>query len=219
MANQSRSHSSRPIKTIEATFRTIASQHMIEPSQTPLSGPRIMALHFTISEWIGASPNVVYGVATNLELAGKWMPNFVRMEKLTRGEFGPGTRFRETRKMFGKTQSEVFEVVEASPPKRVRLFVDGSQGASRRGRFDFDFQFEPVDDGTRVTLSGSLSQLTWIWELLARLFMRSMRKSCEAELRAMKTYIESQNTVLRHSTAMMPAFTPRDAVQAVKRPE
>ena len=53
-----------------------------------------MPLHFTATEWIGASPNVVYGVATNLQLAGKWMPNFVRMEKLTPGEFGTGTRFR-----------------------------------------------------------------------------------------------------------------------------
>lgn len=176
-----------------------------------------MALRFTASEWIGASPNVVYGVATNLELAGKWMPNFVRMEKLSRGEFGPGTRFRETRKMFGKTQSEVFEVVETDAPRRVMLFVDGAQGASRRGRFDFTYDFALDRDGTTVTLSGSLSELTWFWELLARLFMRSMRKSCAADLRAMKTYIESQTTTLRHSTAMMPAFTPRDAAQAVRR--
>ena len=176
-----------------------------------------MPLHFTASEWIAASPNVVYGVATNLGLAGKWMPNFVRMEKLTPGEFGPGTRFRETRKMFGKTQSELFEVVETDPPRRVRLFVDGTQGASRRGRFDFTYDFVLDGDGTAVTLSGSLSELHWFWELLAHLFIRSMRQSCAAELRAMKTYIESQSTTLRHSTAMMPAFTPRDALQAVRR--
>lgn len=177
-----------------------------------------MSLSFQSSEWISASPNVVYGVATNLELAGKWMPNFVRMEKLTRGAFGPGTRFRETRKMFGKTQSEVFEVVEADPPKRVILFVDGALGAARRCRFDFTYEFTPQDDGTNVMLRGTLSGLTWFWELLARLFMRSMRQSCAADLRAMKTYIESQTTVLRHSTATMPAFTPSDAARAVKRP-
>lgn len=176
-----------------------------------------MPLHFTATEWIGASPNVVYGVATNLQLAGKWMPNFVRMEKLTPGEFGTGTRFRETRKMFGKTQSELFEVVETDPPRRVRLFVDGAQGSSRRGRFDFTYDFALEGDGTTVTLSGTLSQLPWFWELLARLFVPSMRKSCAADLRAMKTYIESQNTALRHSTAMMPAFTPRDAAQAIRR--
>ena len=47
------------------------------------------------------------------------------MEKLTHGEFGPGTKFRETRKFFGKTASEVFEVVAADPPRRVTLSVDG----------------------------------------------------------------------------------------------
>ena len=176
-----------------------------------------MPLHFTASEWIGASPNVVYGVATSLELAGKWMPNFVRMEKLTPGAFAPGTKFRETRKMFGKTQSELFEVVETDPPNRVRLYVDGTKGASQRGRFDFTYDFVLEGDGTNVTLSGSLSELTWFWELLARLFIRSMRKSCAADLRAMKTYIESQSTTLRHSTATMAAFTPGDAMKAVPR--
>lgn len=177
-----------------------------------------MALHFTASEWIGASPNVVYGVATNLELAGKWMPNFVRMEKLTPGAFGPGTKFRETRKMFGQTQSELFEVVDVDPPRRFTLFVDGTKGASRRGRFNFTYEFVPDGDGTSITLNGTLSGLTWFWEQLARLFIRSMRKSCAGDLRAMKTYIESQSTTLRHSTAVMRTFTPRDAAQTARRP-
>lgn len=178
-----------------------------------------MPISFQASEWIHASPNVVYGVATNLDLAGKWMPNFVRMEKLTRGEFGPGTRFRETRKMFGKTQSDVFEVLEADPPKRVRLFVDGAMGSKKRGRLDFVYEFTPKDEWTAVTLEGTLSGLPWYWELFARLFVRKLRQACADELRAMKEFVESQTTVLRHSTAMMPAFTPRDAVRAVKPTE
>lgn len=176
-----------------------------------------MPLHFTASEWIGASPNVVYGVATNLDLAGKWMPNFVRMEKLTSGAYGPGTRFRETRKMFGKTASELFEVVDADPPRRLALFVDGSQGTSKRGRFDYLYEFTPANDGTTVTLTGRISQIPWFWALIGRLFMGGMRKACEMDLRAMKTYVEAQSPTLRHSTAHMPVFTPRDAVKAVPR--
>jgi hypothetical protein len=177
-----------------------------------------MALQFTASEWIDASPNVVYGVATNLELAGKWMPNFVRMEKLTPGMFGPGTKFRETRKMFGKTASELFEVTAADPPRRLDLSVDGSQGASKRGRYDFVYEFESDGDGTRVSLTGTISQASWLWGLLGRPFVGGMRKLCVADLRALKNYIESQSTVLRHSTTAMPVFTPRDAVEAIRRP-
>jgi hypothetical protein len=178
-----------------------------------------MAIEFTASEWISASPNVVFGVATNLELAGKWMPNFVRMEKLTPGAFGPGTKFRETRKMFGKTATELFEVVAVRPPLRLELFVDGTQGTSRRGRFDYVYEFEPDGDGTRVSLTGAISQVPWYATLLGRLFVGGVRKACAADLRAMKAYIETQSTVLRHSTTAMPVFTPADASQALRRPE
>jgi hypothetical protein len=174
-----------------------------------------MALEFTASEWIGASPNVVYGIATNLELAGKWMPNFVRMEKLTQGPFGPGTRFRETRKMFGKSATEVFEVIAAERPTRVELFVDGSQGTSKRGRYDYVYEFVEQDQGTRVTLTGRISRVPWFWQAVGRAFLGPMRKACEADLRAMKAYIEAQNANLRHSTAAMPAFTPPNAVRAL----
>jgi hypothetical protein len=40
--------------------------------------------------------------------------------------------------------------------------------------------------------------------------MGGMRKACAADLRAMKVYIESQTTILRHSTATMETFKPRD---------
>jgi hypothetical protein len=176
-----------------------------------------MALQFTASEWIGASQNVVYGVATNLELAGKWMPNFIRMEKLTHGEFGPGTKFRETRKFYGKTASEVFEVVAADPPRRVTLSVDGTLGTSKRGHYEYTFEFVPEDEGTRVDLTGSIGKLSWLMQGIGRVFLGSMRKACVADLRAMKAYIESQSPMLRHSTASMPAFTPPNAVRALRR--
>ncbi|HUF29358.1 MAG TPA: SRPBCC family protein [Gemmatimonadaceae bacterium] len=169
-----------------------------------------MALEFKASEWIAASPNVAYGVATNRDLAGKWLPNFVRMDKITRGEFGPGTRFRETRKMFGKTVTEVFEVVSADRPNRVALFVDGTQGSAKHGRFDYVYEFTEEGDGTRVVLSGQVTEVPWLWALLGRVFMGGMRRACATDLRAMKVYIESQSTILRHSTATMETFKPRD---------
>jgi hypothetical protein len=90
------------------------------------------------------------------------------MEKLTPGVFGPGTKFRETRKMFGKSATELFEVVAVRPPLRLELFVDGTQGTSKRGRFDYVYEFEPDRDGTRVSLTGAVSQVPWYAELLGR---------------------------------------------------
>ena len=178
-----------------------------------------MALKFEASEWINASPNIVYGFATNLDLAGKWMPNFVRMEKLTPGAFGPGTRFRETRKMFGKTATELFEVLSTEPPRRFVLGVDGTQGSSKRGHYEFAYELLPESDGTRVLLTGTISKLSWFGRGIGRLFLGKIKRICAADLEALKQYIENQSASLRHTTAMMVAFTPPNPVKALPNDE
>ena len=40
-----------------------------------------MAIEFTIEERVVAAPHAVFSVATDLENVGRWMPNFVRVER------------------------------------------------------------------------------------------------------------------------------------------
>ena len=104
-----------------------------------------MAIEFTIEERVVAAPHAVFSVATDLENVGRWMPNFVRVERLTDGRFGVGTRWRETRKMFGAEATEEFEVTRCDPPRRVELFVDGRKGSSKRGAYRFVYRFKSSD--------------------------------------------------------------------------
>jgi uncharacterized protein YndB with AHSA1/START domain len=150
-----------------------------------------MPLHFTLHEQIAAPPERVFAMLTDLDEARRWMPNLVRMEKLTSTPFGRGTRWREVRKMYGREASELFEVTACEPSKSLELYVDGTQGSSRRGYFRFRYELQPAEGRTTVTLSAEIGGMGAIMELLGRLFMGSFQKAVAQDMTAMKRQIES----------------------------
>jgi uncharacterized protein YndB with AHSA1/START domain len=151
-----------------------------------------VAIRFELTETIAAPPERVFAIMTDIPAAAHWMPGFVRIERLTGGEFGPGTRFRETRKMYGHEATEEFEVVAMEPPRALELHVDGTKGSSKRGLYRFRYRLEPdaAGAGTRVVLAGELTGLNRLMELLGRLMAGTFKKACAKDLAAMKAYIE-----------------------------
>lgn len=152
-----------------------------------------MALRFTVQEQFELPPEQVFEVMTDTSRAAAWMPGFVSIEKLTDGAFGEGTRWRETRKMFGRVASEEFEVVRCVPPTTLELFVDGKKGSSGRGEYRFVYELAPLDEdgGTRVTLSGEIGGIGKLMQLMGRLFMSSFKKACARDLQAMRDYLRT----------------------------
>lgn len=149
-----------------------------------------MAIELRCEKEIHASPERVYAVLTDLDAMAKWMPNFVGVERLTDGPFGPGTEFRETRKMFGKEATEHFEVKEVVPNERVRLFVDGTKGASKRGAYDFTYHLRGHGDHTHLVLEGRIDGGGWFMELIGKLFAGPMKKAFLNDMNALAAYIE-----------------------------
>lgn len=149
-----------------------------------------MPIHLSSQKEINAPPERVFAVMTDMDAAGQWMPNFVRIEMLTPGEYGVGTKWRETRKMFGREASEVFEVTGLEPGKSLELYVDGTQGASKWGYYRFRYQLEPVGGKTSLTLTGEMGGLGVFMELLGRLMAGAFKKALGKDLDAMTDYIE-----------------------------
>lgn len=149
-----------------------------------------MAIRFELSETIAAPPERVFAVMTDIPAAAQWMPGFVRIERLTGGEFGPGTRFRETRRMYGHEATEEFEVAAMEPPRALEFVVDGTKGSSKRGLYRFRYRLEPDGAGTRVVLAGELTGLNWLMGLFGKLMAGTFRKACAKDLAGMKAYIE-----------------------------
>jgi uncharacterized protein YndB with AHSA1/START domain len=149
-----------------------------------------MPLRFTFEERFDAPPEEVFRLATDIDAFREWMPNFVRVEKLTEGAFGKGTIWRETRKMFGKESTEEFQVTAAEPGKSLDLFIDGRKGTTGRGEYRFRYTFAPQDGGTRLTMEGEIAGMGWFMELLGRVFIGSFKKALQQDLKAMKSHLE-----------------------------
>ncbi|HYE79363.1 MAG TPA: SRPBCC family protein [bacterium] len=149
-----------------------------------------MPIQLSYGADINAPADRVFQVMTDPHQFGRWMPNFVRAEDLTPGVSGTGQSWRETRKMFGKEASEVFEVRACDPPRSIELFCDGSKGTSGKGTYRFVYTLSPVGSGTRVACDGEISMGGGIAEFMGKLFSGSMKKMCEKDLQAMKQYIE-----------------------------
>ena len=102
----------------------------------------------TCSVRIAAPVSTVFSIFTDLERAPERISAIRKLEVLTPGPFAVGTRFRETRVMFGKEASEVMEVVELQPGKSYSVAAV-SCGMSYLTRFDFAAD----GDGTRVDVT------------------------------------------------------------------
>ena len=74
----------------------------------------------TIEIDVNASPGRTFEVFTDLANTGNIVRGIKKMEILTEGPVGTGTRFRETRVMMGKEATEEMEITEF---QRGELFV------------------------------------------------------------------------------------------------
>lgn len=83
-----------------------------------------MAFSSVVTEHINASPEVVFAAACDFATAPQRITGIRKLEMLTDGPVGVGTRFRETRVMFGKEARTTMEVIEFQPGRSYTLRAD-----------------------------------------------------------------------------------------------
>ena len=151
-----------------------------------------MPLTLELNQTIAAPPAIVWAALTDIAHWSRWVPGLVRLEVADDEPFAPGKKFRETRTLFGREATEVFEVVRTQPPVELELHVDGSQGSSRRGSYWFRYRLEAVPVGTCLHLHGRIEGMGWLFRHLGRLFAGIFRRALERDLAAFKRYVELQ---------------------------
>jgi carbon monoxide dehydrogenase subunit G len=119
---------------------------------------------FTLTKRIAAPPTAVFAVIADVERMPTRIPGVRKIEVLTPGPVGVGTKFRETRIMFGKEATETFEVVEYDPGRRLTL-VAVSCGAEYR----CEHRFVPDAGGTVLELEVRTRALTFLAKLMTPL--------------------------------------------------
>lgn len=141
---------------------------------------------FTMSEWIARPREELFQFITNPNNAPKVIPSVTRMEPLTRGELGVGTRYRETRFMQGKEQQTELEIAAYGPPQlyAMRNVTQGIETV-------YTYTFTPERNGTQVQLVCEV-KAKGLRKLLTPIVANILQKEDGDHLQRLKAAIENQ---------------------------
>ncbi len=129
----------------------------------------------SISRFIAAPPKRVFEIAADFEHAPKRITAIKNVEMLTGGEVKKGTRFRETRTMFGRETTEELEVTAYDPPRSYQVGCN-SCGCWMETRF----RFEPDGTGTNLVMDLAWKPLTLFAKLMSPLSVIMLKKCVAA---------------------------------------
>ncbi|WP_350275699.1 SRPBCC family protein [Kribbella sp. HUAS MG21] len=104
------------------------------------------------------SPAALFDFLADPRHEPQYNPLVVYAEKLTPGPIGPGTRFRQRIRRFGRTDEIVIDLVDAERPDRLTWRID-SAGLRVHGR-------------QTVTATGDGSSVHWEWDFHLRGVLR-----------------------------------------------
>ncbi|MCG3135159.1 MAG: hypothetical protein HMLKMBBP_02665 [Planctomycetes bacterium] len=137
---------------------------------------------------VAAPPSALFAALADVPNFAKHVSGVVGVEMLTAPPVRVGTRFRETRVVFGKPHAEVLEVTELSPDRAFSLRCD-SCGV----RWDTRFTVEPAASGARLSMTMEGRCITVAARLMspvAALMRGSMVKMISKDLDELKASVE-----------------------------
>ncbi len=145
----------------------------------------------TIREHFEAPAARVFELFTDLENAPRRIRAISRLELLQPGPVGAGTRFRETRVMFGKEATEEIEITAFEPNRKFT-----AEAESHGARYVSTYRFVEADGGTDVELvfeSRPVSLWAKLLSPLAPLMLKSVAKAVAEDMKDLKAVAAQQH--------------------------
>ena len=146
---------------------------------------------FSLTTRINATPARAFSVFSDLHNADQRVSGIKKLQVLTDGPIGKGTRFRETRTMFGKDHTEEMEIIDFQPDRSYTVFCS-SCGAESSCKF----QFRPEGAATVVEMEMLCKPVSFMAKLMSPLMivmMGSMRKCMQKEMEELRAAAERSN--------------------------
>ena len=141
-----------------------------------------------VTKRFDSSPDAVFRTLTDLEHAAEHVSGIKKLELLTDGPVGLGTRFRETRMMFKKEATEEMEITAFDPGRSYTVECE-SCGC----HYSTEIRCEPQGAGTEVTMDMHYRPLTFMAKMmtpLGILMSGSLKKLFEKDLEDLKRHSE-----------------------------
>lgn len=139
-------------------------------------------MELTVTKDIAAGTERVWQVVTDIDGSARTLSGVQQVERLDGGgPFGIGTKWRETRKMFGKEATEEMVVTDIDEGRSYTVHAE-SNGTI----YTSVFTLEPVGEMTRLSMrfggepSGALGKV--LANTLGRLFAGATRKMLQRDL-------------------------------------
>ena len=146
-------------------------------------------MQLTVSTTINAPRSEVFTAFCDLDACVARMQAITAIEHVSGPtEFGIGTRWRETRKMMGREETQEMEVTAIAHESSYRV-----EANAHGTEYVTDFTFTDADGGTQVTMTFGGTPRTLAAKLMAPLgvlLKRSMRTALQQDLEDMKSALE-----------------------------
>ena len=145
-------------------------------------------MQVTVETTIAAPPDVVFATMTDVARWPEFIRSVERMEMLTDGAVRVGTRFRETRTMFGRSASEEMTVAELSSPHRLVLTAE-----NHGTRYVATHVVTPAPNSARLALTFAgtpVSVAARLFGVIGLMFMGTVRRKLEDDLTQVKAEAE-----------------------------
>ncbi len=136
---------------------------------------------------IPASINTCFEAFSDLNKLPEKVTAITQIELLTSGAIGVGTKFKETRIMFGNESSEVMEITIFEPNSHIR-----EEAYSNGFHYISDWRFVESEGKTKVSITFNISYQTILSKLLSPLFFifsGTFKKAFMTDMEEMKTAI------------------------------
>ena len=137
---------------------------------------------------IQASQDKVFNAFTDLHTLPDKVKAIRKIELLTPGDIGVGTRFKETRRMFGSEATEVMEITAFSPPSGLQ-----EEARSSGMHYTSVWTFSEKQGVTTVTITftgKAETMMARIMSLIFSLMAGSMKKAFLADMKDLKDSLE-----------------------------
>jgi carbon monoxide dehydrogenase subunit G len=140
-----------------------------------------------VEKMVEASPAAVFAFVTDLKNATKHIPGVKKLELLSKGELGVGSRFLQERTILGTTLEQEMEITEFDPPTTYAARGE-AHGCEVTGRLSL----ESEETGTRVRAELTVEPQGFAGKLAASMILKGAEIAMHEDLEAMKSALESR---------------------------